>query len=263
MALLISKQSQQQHQQEDDIVSFTEEIFDPPVSVYKGYSLPEDTEEYSCGLTNAIYTIAAADLKDDIFGKLMHCPFQDPGSLQGQHLSSGENASDSSVIELEKVKMEMKMMEAALQGAARQAQAKADEIAKFMNENEQLKSAIEDLKRKSNDAEVESLREEYHQRVATLERKVYALTKERDTLRREQNKKSDAAALLKEKDEIINQVMAEGLFLSLSVSVSLEKLNIAFKKQAAQEGQIRKLRAQIREFEEEKKGLITKLQSIS
>ncbi|BBG99142.1 golgin candidate 5 [Prunus dulcis] len=33
------------------------------------------------------------------------------------------------------------------------------------------------------------------------------------------------------------------------------------KKQAAQEGQIRKLRAQIREFEEEKKGLITKLQS--
>ncbi|KAI5327288.1 hypothetical protein L3X38_026684 [Prunus dulcis] len=102
--------------------------------------------------------------------------------------------------------------------------------------------------RKSNDAEVESLREEYHERVATLERKVYALTKERDTLRREQNKKGDAAALLKEKDEIINQVMAEGEELS--------------KKQAAQEGQIRKLRAQIREFEEEKKGLITKLQHI-
>ncbi|VVA39751.1 PREDICTED: golgin [Prunus dulcis] len=38
---------------------------------------------------------------------------------------------------------------------------------------------------------------------------VYALTKERDTLRREQNKKGDAAAPLKEKDEIINQVMAE------------------------------------------------------
>ncbi|BBG93350.1 golgin candidate 5 [Prunus dulcis] len=68
--------------------------------------------------------------------------------------------------------------------------------------------------RKSNDAEVESLREEYHERVATLERKVYALTKERDTLRREQNKKGDAAALLKEKDEIINQVMAEGLWPS-------------------------------------------------
>ncbi|KAK6264083.1 hypothetical protein SCA6_019517 [Theobroma cacao] len=166
-----------------------------------------------------------------------------------QCLSSATTMSDSadSMHELEKVKMEMKMMESALQGAARQAQAKADEIAKLMNENEQLKVVIEDLKRKSNEAEIESLREEYHQRVATLERKVYALTKERDTLRREQNKKSDAAALLKEKDEIINQVMAEGEELS--------------KKQAAQEAQIRKLRAQIRELEEEKKGLTTKLQA--
>ncbi|KAK8618842.1 hypothetical protein V6N13_132821 [Hibiscus sabdariffa] len=155
------------------------------------------------------------------------------------------NSADS-IHELEKVKMEMKMMESALQGAARQAQAKADEIAKLMNENEQLKALIDNLKRKSNEAEMESLREEYHQRVSTLERKVYALTKERDTLRRELNKKSDAAALLKEKDEIINQVMAEGEELS--------------KKQAAQEAQIRKLRAQIRELEEEKKGLTTKLQ---
>ncbi|KAH9714305.1 Golgin candidate 5 [Citrus sinensis] len=165
-----------------------------------------------------------------------------------QRLSSEANVSVSadSLCELEKLKREMKMMETALQGAARQAQAKADEIAKMMNENEHLKAVIEDLKRKTNDAELETLREEYHQRVATLERKVYALTKERDTLRREQNKKSDAAALLKEKDEIINQVMAEGEELS--------------KKQAAQEAQIRKLRAQIRELEEEKKGLVTKLQ---
>ncbi|KAJ4797685.1 golgin putative 5 [Rhynchospora pubera] len=148
--------------------------------------------------------------------------------------------------EMEKLKKEMKMMEAALQGAARQAQAKADEMTRLMNENDQLKSTIEDLKRRSMESEVDSLKEEYHQRVASLERKVYALTKERDTLRREQNKKSDAAALLKEKDEIINQVMAEGEELS--------------KKQAAQEATIRKLRAQIREFEEEKQRLNSKLQ---
>ncbi|KAK7261807.1 hypothetical protein RIF29_28127 [Crotalaria pallida] len=167
--------------------------------------------------------------------------------MKEQHSSSVRNISDSdSLLELERVKREMKMMEAALQGAARQAQAKADEIAKLMNENEQLKVVVEDLKRNSNEAEIETLREEYHQRVSTLERKVYALTKERDTLRREQNKKSDAAALLKEKDEIITQVMAEGEELS--------------KKQAAQESTIRKLRAQIRELEEEKKGLTTKLQ---
>ncbi|XP_048233916.1 golgin candidate 5 [Ricinus communis] len=168
--------------------------------------------------------------------------------IKEQRLSPASSMSDSTdaSIDVEKMNMEMKMMETALQGAARQAQAKADEIAKLMNENEQLKAVIEDLKRKSTDAEIESLREEYHQRVATLERKVYALTKERDTLRREQNRKSDAAALLKEKDEIISQVMAEGEELS--------------KKQAAQESTIRKLRAQIREFEEEKKGLMTKLQ---
>ncbi|XP_075479165.1 golgin candidate 5-like [Primulina tabacum] len=165
-----------------------------------------------------------------------------------ERLSTGSNSSDvtNSVAEVEKVKKEMKMMETALQGAARQAQAKADEIAKLMNENEQLKALVDDFRRKTNEAEIESLREEYHQRVAALERKVYALTKERDTLRREQSKKSDAAALLKEKDEIISQVMAEGEELS--------------KKQAAQESQIRKLRSQIRELEEEKKGLLTKLQ---
>ncbi|KAI3789744.1 hypothetical protein L2E82_02547 [Cichorium intybus] len=165
-------------------------------------------------------------------------------SIKEQQLISG--SSEDSVVELEKVKREMKSMETALLGAAKQAQAKADEIAKLMNENELLKSLLEDQMRKSNEAEIESLREEYHQKVSTLERKVYALTRERDTLRREQNKKSDAAALLKEKDEIITQVMAEGEELS--------------KKQAAQESQIRKLRAQVREFEEEKKGLITKLQ---
>ncbi|PSS17932.1 Golgin candidate like [Actinidia chinensis var. chinensis] len=171
----------------------------------------------------------------------------EPG-IKYQCVSSGSSSSAiaNSVVELEKLKREMKMMETALQGAARQAQAKADDIEKLMNENEHLKAVIEDLRRKSNEAAIESLREEYHQRVATLERKVYALTKERDTLRREQSKKSDAAALLKEKDEIITQVMAEGEELS--------------KKQAAQESQIRKLRAQIRELEEEKKGLSTKLQ---
>eukprot|EP01018_Ginkgo_biloba_P001660 Gb_20198 [translate_table: standard] len=148
--------------------------------------------------------------------------------------------------EAEKLKAELKMMESALQGAARQAQAKADEITRLLNENEQLKNTIEDLKKKSPETESDALREEYQQRLGTLERKVYALTKERDTLRREQSRKSDAAALLKEKDEIIKQVMAEGEELS--------------KKQAAQEAQMRKLRAQIRDLEEEKQRLNSKLQ---
>ncbi|KAK4395236.1 Golgin candidate 5 [Sesamum angolense] len=249
----------------------------------------------------------------------------DDDSDAKESLSATRNSSDvtDSVAELERVKKEMKMLETALQGAARQAQAKADEIAKLMNENEQLKAVIDDLRREKQVKLIESLREEYHQRVAALERKVYALTKERDTLRREHNKKSDAAALLKEKDEIISQVMAEVLHRNVERVIIIDKVdlllpmegskgglelddllyyrccsldgfivssflpqkNVVFiavhgsatspgylsrhqhmgeelsKKQAVQESQIRKLRAQIRELEEEKKGLLTKLQA--
>ncbi|XP_068333301.1 uncharacterized protein [Pyrus communis] len=55
-------------------------IRDPPVSVYKGDSMPKSTQEYlaSRGLRNALYTVRAADLKDDLFGKLVLCPLQGP-----------------------------------------------------------------------------------------------------------------------------------------------------------------------------------------
>ncbi|XWS68948.1 hypothetical protein CRYUN_Cryun04dG0137400 [Craigia yunnanensis] len=61
-------------------------ICDPPVSVYKGYSLTKDTEEYlaSFGLKNALYTIKAADVKEDLFGALIPCSFQEPASSKGE-----------------------------------------------------------------------------------------------------------------------------------------------------------------------------------
>lgn len=54
-------------------------ICDPPVSVYKGYSMPKDTVEYllSSGLKNALYSIRAADLTEELFGTLLPCPFQE------------------------------------------------------------------------------------------------------------------------------------------------------------------------------------------
>ncbi|KAJ9683489.1 hypothetical protein PVL29_019178 [Vitis rotundifolia] len=60
-------------------------VCDPSVSVYKGYCLPKDAEEFlaSHGLKNASYVINAADVKGDIFGKLQACPFQQPGSSKG------------------------------------------------------------------------------------------------------------------------------------------------------------------------------------
>ncbi|KAL3824242.1 hypothetical protein ACJIZ3_020271 [Penstemon smallii] len=63
-------------------------ICDPPVSVYKGYSMPNDTEKYliSCGLKNALYSIRASDLKNGLFGNLVMCPLQPSSS--GEETSS-------------------------------------------------------------------------------------------------------------------------------------------------------------------------------
>ncbi|KAJ0446929.1 putative ribonuclease H [Helianthus annuus] len=68
-------------------------VCDPPVSVYKGYTMPKEAEEYmiSCGLKNALYSIKAADLTEELFGNLVACPYQPPrfalGEPSSDHLS--------------------------------------------------------------------------------------------------------------------------------------------------------------------------------
>ena len=51
---------------------------DPSVSVFKGYCLPKEAENYLCshGLKNAVYPIGATNVQDDLFGQLAVCPFQ-------------------------------------------------------------------------------------------------------------------------------------------------------------------------------------------
>lgn len=58
-------------------------VCDPPVSVYKGFSLPKETEDYlaSHGFKDALYTMHATNLKVDLFGSLVPCPFQQPDGL--------------------------------------------------------------------------------------------------------------------------------------------------------------------------------------
>ncbi|KAI4314280.1 hypothetical protein L6164_027205 [Bauhinia variegata] len=82
-------------------------VCDPPVSVYKGYSLAKETEEYlvSLGLRNALYTIRAEDLKEDIFGALVPCTFQDPTSSKGD-VSSKEASNKRSLETLEQENLE-------------------------------------------------------------------------------------------------------------------------------------------------------------
>ncbi|XP_044490972.1 uncharacterized protein LOC123215003 isoform X4 [Mangifera indica] len=74
-------------------------ICHPPVSVYKGYSLPKDTEEYlvSHGLKNALYTIRAADLTEGLFGSLAPCPFQEPASKKRSQDMIKETPGSTSV----------------------------------------------------------------------------------------------------------------------------------------------------------------------
>ncbi|KAL0920781.1 hypothetical protein M5K25_009949 [Dendrobium thyrsiflorum] len=58
-------------------------VCDPPVSVYKGYCLRKETEDYfaSQGFKDALYSMHAAHLKDDMFSTLVACPFQQPDGL--------------------------------------------------------------------------------------------------------------------------------------------------------------------------------------
>ncbi|KAJ0966575.1 hypothetical protein J5N97_023492 [Dioscorea zingiberensis] len=55
-------------------------VHDPSVSVYKGYFLRKETEEYlaSHGLKGALYTANAADVNKDTFEKHVPCPFNQP-----------------------------------------------------------------------------------------------------------------------------------------------------------------------------------------
>ncbi|XP_071688641.1 uncharacterized protein [Rutidosis leptorrhynchoides] len=55
-------------------------VCDPPVSVYKGYAMPKGTEAYlqSHGLKDALYSIRAVDLTEELFGRLVPCLFQHP-----------------------------------------------------------------------------------------------------------------------------------------------------------------------------------------
>lgn len=95
----------------------------------------------------------------------------------------------------------------------------------------------------------DSVREEAAQRVATAERMVQALSKERDALKRGSQKLTSATDLLKTKDDIITQVMAEGEALS--------------KKQLTQEVTIKKLRASSKEAAEKLAALQAEINSKS
>lgn len=110
------------------------------------------------------------------------------------------------------------------------------QLSALQGQNEKLQAKVASLEQMT--ADTDAMKEEMTERVAAAERRVYALTKERDMLRKETERKGDSAMLLREKDNIIKEVMEEG-----------EKLS---KKQAEMEGMIKKNRATIKELEAER-----------
>ncbi|CAI0455607.1 unnamed protein product [Linum tenue] len=67
-------------------------VSDPSVSVFKGYGLPRDAEDYlaSLGLRNAAYSVSATDVQADLFGKLEPCRIQPPASNVGSSSKSSQ-----------------------------------------------------------------------------------------------------------------------------------------------------------------------------
>eukprot|EP00898_Chlorokybus_atmophyticus_P006683 jgi/Chlat1/7015/Chrsp56S06690 len=174
---------------------------------------------------------------------------------QGSDLLASDQPSALSTVtdsssDMEALQAELVATRGALQQAANKARVKADELAELDAINSSLRAQLEQQQEEGKrqlQAELDALREEFTQRVGAAERKIYALTKERDMLKRDANRRSDTSTLVQEKDEIIKQIMAEGETLS--------------KKQAAQEQLIKKLRAQVKELEGDKEKLTASLET--
>ncbi|CAM0148563.1 unnamed protein product [Urochloa decumbens] len=85
------------------------QVCDPSVTVFKGYSLRKETEEYLAarGLRSALYAIDAADARDELFDDLVPCPFQQPdgaasSTLKRSHeIETGPSKKHPKVVEQE------------------------------------------------------------------------------------------------------------------------------------------------------------------
>ncbi|KAM7253254.1 hypothetical protein ACFE04_025872 [Oxalis oulophora] len=61
-------------------------VCDPSVTVFKGYGLTKEAEKYlaSHGLKGPAFSVGVSDVKEDTFGQLVPCPFQQPAISIGK-----------------------------------------------------------------------------------------------------------------------------------------------------------------------------------
>lgn len=116
------------------------------------------------------------------------------------------------------------------------------EFLQMRNLNSILNKKLESLSsRLAESDEALEAKKQLQSKIEAAERKIYALTKERDVLKRQNDGVGSTNSLLKEKDNMIKQVMEEGEALS--------------KKQAENEQVIKKLRQKLKHVEGERERL--------
>ncbi|KAK9865958.1 hypothetical protein WJX84_011519 [Apatococcus fuscideae] len=178
-----------------------------------------------------------------------------PGSSSPAGLSKVPEQASLPAVDLTSLSQEQ--LQSMVQSLQEALDLQQKEVARAVREAGSMQQVMQALQRKNeelarskakvSEEDLETMRAEFEHRLAESTRKVYAITKERDALRRGSDKLSSVNELIKEKDSIIQQVMEEG-----------EKLS---KKQLTQETTIRKLRGQIREMEAEQSKLGLRISS--
>ncbi|DBA79226.1 TPA: hypothetical protein ACH3X1_009040 [Trebouxia sp. C0004] len=103
----------------------------------------------------------------------------------------------------------VQQLQAGLQAREKQLERQGEQLANMQEVQQQLQAKNEELVIKAakvSEEDMAAVQAECERRLGAAERKVYALVKERDALRRGSDKLSSAHDLLKEKDSIIAQV---------------------------------------------------------
>jgi len=143
-------------------------------------------------------------------------------------------------LQVEKMDEEMEQLRQKLSLREKQIETQARELAVLQEQNSQLSNSTSQLEAKAtaSEQEVISLKSEYGGRLQAEQKRVQALTKERDALRRLTTIKApdeNTQQKLREKEQQLEQVLAEGNALS--------------KRVGEQDAVVRKLRGQVKDLE--------------
>jgi len=248
----------------EDVAIVSDQETNTPAPVVESLAVNEETprgsvtDEAAATVAAGLEAAAAASVGGPIpyrEGNHSKAPFSTHSSPSSQILQSKDSKKEAAVVDPYKMgandlcalvlslQESLAARESQLERQAQEAADAAAATAALINKNEELVLA----KAAVSEKDVEEMRKGFESRMTAAERKVVALTKERDALRKPKKGVLNAEDLLKEKDDEIRQVMEEGEALS--------------KKQFAQETTMKQLRAKIKSLKGESESLTSRLEA--